>query len=148
MVEVEGEARSSCTVFSVRRSMGPPPDVDLASMREGSRTSSRQARNDAAIFPSAGNQEGSRRASSPRPSIPPQAKELDMTIPYASATSGMKAREEITKVLRRLGCEEIGFADNFEKQEVLHTSSIAIRKCISKRQPKAGRRCGSRRIPG
>ena len=65
-----------------------------------------------------------------------------MTIPYASATSGMKAREEITKVLRRLGCEEIGFADNFEKQEVLHTSSIAIRKCISKRQPKAGRRCG------
>jgi hypothetical protein len=31
----------------------------------------------------------------------------------------MKAREEVTKVLRRLGCEEIGFMDNFEKQEVL-----------------------------
>jgi hypothetical protein len=39
--------------------------------------------------------------------------------PYASASAGVRAREEITKVLRRFGCEEIGFADNFEKQEVL-----------------------------
>jgi hypothetical protein len=35
-----------------------------------------------------------------------------MTIPYASATSGAKAREEITEILRRLGCEEIGFMEN------------------------------------
>jgi hypothetical protein len=39
--------------------------------------------------------------------------------PYASASAGVRAREEITKVLRRFGCEEIGFADNFEQQEVL-----------------------------
>jgi hypothetical protein len=42
-----------------------------------------------------------------------------MKTPYAAATSGMKAREEITKVLRRLGCEEIGFMDNYERHEVL-----------------------------
>src|SRR6516225_5112121 len=38
--------------------------------------------------------------------------------PYASATSGGRAREEISKVLRRLGCESIGFMDDFEKQEL------------------------------
>ena len=40
-------------------------------------------------------------------------------LPYASATSGTKAREETIKVLRRLGCESIGFMDDFEKQELL-----------------------------
>jgi hypothetical protein len=40
-------------------------------------------------------------------------------LPYASATSGTKAREETIKWLRRLGCEQIGFMDNFEKQELL-----------------------------
>jgi hypothetical protein len=40
-------------------------------------------------------------------------------IPYASATSGTKAREEIIKVLRRMGCESIGFMEDFEKQELL-----------------------------
>ena len=42
-----------------------------------------------------------------------------MSIPYASATSDMKAREEIKKLLRRFGCEEIGFSDSFEKHECL-----------------------------
>jgi hypothetical protein len=42
-----------------------------------------------------------------------------MSTPYASATTGVKAREEITKVLRRFGCESIGFMDDFEKHEVL-----------------------------
>jgi hypothetical protein len=42
-----------------------------------------------------------------------------MSTPYASATSGTKAREETIKVLRRLGCESIGFMDDFEKQELL-----------------------------
>jgi hypothetical protein len=42
-----------------------------------------------------------------------------MSIPYASATTGTKAREEISKVLRRFGCEAIGFMDDFEKHEVL-----------------------------
>jgi hypothetical protein len=42
-----------------------------------------------------------------------------MTTPYAKATSGTKAREEITKVLRRFGCESIGFLDDFENHEIL-----------------------------
>ena len=40
-------------------------------------------------------------------------------IPYASATTGTKAREEITKVLRRLGCESVGFMDDFDRHELL-----------------------------
>src|SRR6516225_1439745 len=44
---------------------------------------------------------------------------MTSSVPYASATTGTKAREEITKVLRRFGCEEIGFMDNFEKHELL-----------------------------
>jgi hypothetical protein len=35
------------------------------------------------------------------------------------ATSGNKAREEITKTLRRFGCESIGFMDEYDKHEVL-----------------------------
>lgn len=40
-------------------------------------------------------------------------------IPYADATSGAKARDEITKILRRFGCESVGFMDDFEDQSVL-----------------------------
>lgn len=39
--------------------------------------------------------------------------------PYASATSGAAARDEITKLLRRFGCESVGFMDDFENYEVL-----------------------------
>lgn len=42
-----------------------------------------------------------------------------MTTPYASATSGGTARDEVTKILRRFGCESVGFMDDFEKHEVL-----------------------------
>jgi hypothetical protein len=42
-----------------------------------------------------------------------------MTIPYVSASAGVRARDEITKILRRLGCESIGFMDDFQKHEVL-----------------------------
>lgn len=42
-----------------------------------------------------------------------------MTIPYVRASSGAQAREDITKVLRRFGCESIGFMDDFEKHELL-----------------------------
>jgi hypothetical protein len=42
-----------------------------------------------------------------------------MTTPYALATSGMKARDEIAKVLRRLGCEKLGFMDDDAKHEVV-----------------------------
>ena len=40
-----------------------------------------------------------------------------MSIPYAA--TGRKAREEITKILRRLGCESIGFMDDYSKAEML-----------------------------
>jgi hypothetical protein len=42
-----------------------------------------------------------------------------MSIPYAHATSGASARDEITKILRRFGCESVGFMDDFDKHEVL-----------------------------
>lgn len=42
-----------------------------------------------------------------------------MSTPYASASSGASARDEITKILRRFGCESVGFMDDFEKHEVM-----------------------------
>jgi len=42
-----------------------------------------------------------------------------MTIPYASATSGLKAREEIQKILRHFGCESVGFMDEFDTKTVI-----------------------------
>jgi hypothetical protein len=39
--------------------------------------------------------------------------------PYAQAISGVAARDEITKLLRRFGCSSIGFMDNYETHEVL-----------------------------
>lgn len=41
------------------------------------------------------------------------------SIPYASATSDMRAREEIRKILSRFGCESIGFMDDNARHEVL-----------------------------
>lgn len=40
-------------------------------------------------------------------------------VPYESATSGAAAREEITRLLRRMGCESVGFMDDFEDKSVL-----------------------------
>lgn len=34
-------------------------------------------------------------------------------IPYAKASSGAAAREEITRLLRRIGCDRIGFMDEY-----------------------------------
>ena len=42
-----------------------------------------------------------------------------MTLPYATATTGVKARGEILKILRRFGCESVGFMDEFETHSVL-----------------------------
>ena len=42
-----------------------------------------------------------------------------MTIPYATATSDMRAREEVKKILTRFGCESIGFMDDMKEHEVL-----------------------------
>lgn len=41
-----------------------------------------------------------------------------MTVPYATASAG-SARNEITKMLRRFGCESVGFMDDFDNHEVL-----------------------------
>ena len=40
------------------------------------------------------------------------------SVPYADATGG-SARDEITKILRRFGCEAVGFMDDYTKHEVL-----------------------------
>lgn len=40
-------------------------------------------------------------------------------VPYASASSGAAARDEVTKLLRRMGCESVGFMDDFERKTVL-----------------------------
>ena len=42
-----------------------------------------------------------------------------MSTPYASATSGASARDEISKLLRRFGCESVGFMDDYENYSVL-----------------------------
>lgn len=41
------------------------------------------------------------------------------TVPYESATGGDAARGEISKILRRFGCESVGFMDNYETHEVI-----------------------------
>ncbi|MCY4471130.1 MAG: hypothetical protein OXC08_20635 [Thiotrichales bacterium] len=41
-----------------------------------------------------------------------------MAIPYENATSGAKAREDITKLLRRFGAESVGFMDEFDSHSV------------------------------
>jgi hypothetical protein len=41
------------------------------------------------------------------------------SVPYAGASSGMKARDEITKMLQRFGCESVGFMDDFGEHSVL-----------------------------
>jgi hypothetical protein len=41
------------------------------------------------------------------------------SVPYENATSGAAARDEVTKLLRRFGCESVGFMDDFEEQSVL-----------------------------
>ena len=42
-----------------------------------------------------------------------------MSVPYASASSGMKARDEITRMLQRFGCESVGFMDEFAEHAVV-----------------------------
>lgn len=42
-----------------------------------------------------------------------------MSVPYENATSGMKARDELTTILRRFGCENVGFMDDFANGTVL-----------------------------
>ena len=40
-------------------------------------------------------------------------------VPYAGATSGRQARDEVTKILRRFDCESVGFMDDFSEKAVI-----------------------------
>lgn len=40
-------------------------------------------------------------------------------VPYSGATSGASARDEITRILRRFGCSNVGFMDEYENHAVL-----------------------------
>lgn len=40
-------------------------------------------------------------------------------VPYAHASSGAAARDEITKTLHRFGCESVGFMDDFAEKAVI-----------------------------
>ena len=42
-----------------------------------------------------------------------------MTLPYASARSGAKAREEIGRILQHFGAESVGFMDEFSTHSIL-----------------------------
>lgn len=42
-----------------------------------------------------------------------------MGLPYANASSGAKARDEIVRILQRFGCESVGFMDEFNDRSVL-----------------------------
>lgn len=42
----------------------------------------------------------------------------DSQIPYARATSGGAARDQIAKLLRRMGCDSVGFMDEFARKSV------------------------------
>lgn len=42
-----------------------------------------------------------------------------MVLPYASAKSGLAAREEITKILRRFGADNVGFMDEFNTKSII-----------------------------
>ena len=41
------------------------------------------------------------------------------SVPYATATSGAAARDEIVKLLKRFNCESVGFMDDFSDRSVL-----------------------------
>lgn len=40
-------------------------------------------------------------------------------VPYAQATSGERARGEVVALLRRFGCESVGFMDDFADQSLM-----------------------------
>ena len=42
-----------------------------------------------------------------------------MTLPYASATSGGAAREEVVRLLQRVGASSVGFMDEFETHTLI-----------------------------
>jgi hypothetical protein len=79
-----------------------------------------------------------------------------MAMPYQDATSGVKARDEIVRVLQRFGCESVGFMDQFAEHSVmlafvhrgrniqLTASAKGWAAAFLKEQPWTTRRRGSR----
>ncbi len=77
--------------------------------------------------------------------------------PYATATSGAAAREDITRLLRRFGCESAGFLGDFGANEVtlgflhrgrrvqLRVSANGWAALFLKEQPWSARRYADRR---
>lgn len=41
------------------------------------------------------------------------------SVPYAHASSGAAARDEIVKILQRFGCESVGFMDDFAERAIV-----------------------------
>jgi hypothetical protein len=70
-----------------------------------------------------------------------------LSVPYAEASAGAAARNEVTKILSGFGCEKMGFADDFEKAEVVlafeHRGRV---RCVRARR--GGPSFISRRIRG
>jgi hypothetical protein len=64
-----------------------------------------------------------------------------MTTPYENATSGVAAGDEITKLLRRFGCDSIGFMDDFERCALLLAFRHRGGVCSCAPAPRAGPRC-------
>ena len=42
-----------------------------------------------------------------------------MNVPYASATSGLKARDDIGKILRTFGCQSVGWLDEYDTNSIV-----------------------------
>ena len=71
-----------------------------------------------------------------------------MIVPYATATSGERAREEIRKLLQRFGCDSVGFMDEFTEQRLLLAFEWRASGCSSGLPPAAGPTCTCERIRG
>ncbi len=47
------------------------------------------------------------------------ARKRRISVPYETASSGANARDEVTKILSRFGCESVGFMDDFADHAVM-----------------------------
>jgi hypothetical protein len=45
-------------------------------------------------------------------------RKTNVSIPYASATAGMRAQDEVKRILQNFGCDKVGIMDDAAKQEV------------------------------
>ena len=57
-----------------------------------------------------------------------------MTLPYASASSGAAACNEIVKILQRFGCTSVGFMDEFETHTLILAFAWRRRRSCGRRR--------------